>query len=485
MNPLAILNILGALLCFTGLTLFLPIICALIYGDGGLFALLITSGICFGIGLPIWWICRKHRFLHSKDGFIIVTFGWLLLCLVSALPFVIDDAIPSYTDAFFEIMSGYTTTGATVLSDIEALPHSLLFWRSLTHFIGGMGIILMMIMVIPLLGIGGLQLYKAEGSPGQGPENAKLSPRLKESAKYLWIIYVTLTVVETLLLWLGGMSLFDSLCHAFGTIATAGFSPKDASVGHYQSAYIDWIITIFMFLGGVNFILHYRIIKGEWSLVGRNTELRWYVLITFFLCGLCAFSLWNNGFYPDFLDALRYGSFQVVSILTTTGFTTDNYELWPHQAQSIIFLLLFMGACAGSTTSGIKIVQFVILCKYLNTKMRRILQPLSVTSIRINGHQLAFDSIGTVLSFFIANIFYVVAGGLLMTFISELDFFSAFMSVIATLWNIGPSFGTLGPVENFGHVSEAGKWFLSFTMLIGRLDMFTVLVMLYPAFWRE
>ncbi|NQU02960.1 MAG: TrkH family potassium uptake protein, partial [Syntrophaceae bacterium] len=260
MNAFAILNILGMCLIFTAVMLLFPTICAFIYDEGDAFALMIASGIALGVGLPAWWIFREHHVLKVKDGFIIVTLGWILITAVSALPFVIHGAIPSFTDAFFETMSGYTTTGATILNDIEALPHGLLFWRSMTHFIGGMGIIMLIIVVIPLLGIDRLHLYKVEAASGQGPESQKFLPRIKDCAKWLWVIYISMTLVGTFLLWIGGMSLFDSLCHAFSSFATAGYSTKNASLGHYNSAYFDWIIIIFMFLGGVNFILYYTLI---------------------------------------------------------------------------------------------------------------------------------------------------------------------------------------------------------------------------------
>lgn len=485
MNYFAVLRIFGSLLSFTGAMMVFPIIVALIYGDGSEIAFLLSGVISMSVGLVLWWANRTQKELQTKDGFLIVTMGWILLSAVSALPFVIHGSIPSFTDAFFEMMSGYTTTGSTILTNIEGLPHGLLFWRSMTHFIGGMGIIFMMILIIPLLGIGNLQLYKAEASPGQGPDNSKLSPRFKESAKWLWIIYVTLTLLQTILLWLGGMPLFDALCHAFATVATAGFSVKNESMGHYQSAYFDWVVIVFMFLGGMNFILHYRFIKGEWSLFFRNTELRWYVIITTGLCVLISFDLWKSHVYSSMGEALRYGSFHVISIITTTGFVTANYELWPQSAEGIIFLCLFIGACAGSTTSGIKIIQIVIIFKYLNTKMQRILEPLSITSIRINGYPVEYKSIGGVLSLFVVNILIVVFGSMVMVHISNMDFFSSFMSVVSAIWNIGPAFGQVGPTENFAHITDVGKWFLSFSMLVGRLDIFTVLVMFYPSFWKK
>jgi len=281
------------------------------------------------------------------------------------------------------------------------------------------------------------------------------------------------------------MSLFDSLCHAFSAFATAGYSTKNASLGYYDNAYFEWVIIILMFLGGVNFILYYNLFNGEHKTLRENTELRWYIVLLVSLCSLIAFLLWKDGVYTSITEAFRYGTFQVVSILTTTGLITADYELWPQDAQGIIFISMFVGACAGSTTSGIKVIHVVILCKYLYAKQARIVQPLVITPIRLNGHSVDSNAIDGVLGYFVINIFFVVFGGVMMGLLSDMDFFSALMSVVATVWNIGPSFGMVGPAENYAHISEAGKWFLSFNMLVGRLDIFTVLVIFAPSFWRS
>ncbi|MBF0286993.1 MAG: TrkH family potassium uptake protein [SAR324 cluster bacterium] len=485
MNAFAILNIIGMSLLFTAVMLVFPTTVALWYGEDDITALVITSGIALGGGLPTWWLFRKHRVLKFQDGFIIVIVGWLLVTTISALPFFLHGSIPSYTDAFFETMSGFTTTGATILSDIEALPHGLLFWRSMTQFVGGMGIIMLIVLIIPLLGIDSLSLYRAEAAPGQGPDSQKFLPRMKDCVKWLWIFYISMTLFETVLLLLGGMSLFDALCHAFSSFATAGYSTKNASLGHYDSAYFDWVVIIFMYLGGINFILYYNLIKKDYTTLLQNTELRWYTSILILLCSTASYLLWKHGVYTSLTDAFRYGTFQVVSILTTTGYITADYELWPNGTQGIIFVCMFLGACAGSTTSGIKIVQLVILCKYLYAKMIHIVQPLAINPIRLSGHRVDSQSVDAVLGFFIINIFIVIGGSLVMTILSDMDIFSAFMSVVATVWNIGPSFGTVGAVDNYGHISDAGKWFLSFNMLVGRLEVFTALVIFTPYFWKR
>lgn len=485
MNFPAIFHLLGVLLMFIGSTMLLPLACSLIYGDGDAMAILISLCLTVGAGLPVWYGFRKYRDLTLKDGIFIVTIGWILVSTVSALPFMIHGTIPSFTDAFFEMMSGYTTTGATVLDDIESVPHGLLFWRSTTNLIGGMGFIMVTIIILPLLGIGGMQLYKAEADPGQAITGEKILPRVKQTAVWLWSIYLGLVLMQSLLLWIGGMPLFDALSNAFATVSTSGYSPKNSSIGSYQSAWADWITILFMFLGGMTFMLHFHILKKDWTAVRDNTEFRWYTGLVVFFCLLTSFELWGSGAHGGLLDSLRYGSFQTVSILTTTGFTTDDYELWPQAAQMLILIVCFIGACAGSTSSGIKVVHFEIISKYLYASGRKFLQPLAVVPIKINGRSVEQPVVTLALSYFILNIFMVFLGGGVMTLIDDMDYFSSLSAVISSLFNIGPGFGEVGPSHSFAHISAPGKWFLSFNMLTGRLEMFSVLVMFYPSFWKE
>ena len=485
MNFPAIFHVLGALLLFIGSTMLLPLACALIYNDGDAFSLFVAMGITVSIGLPLWWSFRKYRDLTLKDGFFIVTFGWILVSSVSTLPFIIYGSIPSFTDAFFEMMSGYTTTGATILDDIESLPHGLLFWRSTTHLIGGMGFIMVTIIILPLLGIGGMQLYKAEADPGQVITGEKFLPRVKQTAVWLWTIYLVLILIQSLLLLAAGMPLFDSLCHAFGTVSTSGYSTKNSSIGYYNSAWIDWITIIFMFLGGMAFMMHYHILKKDWESVRNNTEIRWYIGFVVCISVLAALILWFSGSYNGPLDSMRYATFQVVSILTTTGFTTADYELWPQAAQMLIMITCFIGACAGSTTSGIKVVHYEILCKYLYANGKKFLQPLAVVPIKINQKNADPSVVTLAVSYFILNILMILVGSAIMTLIDDMDFSSSISAVISALFNIGPGFGEIGPTYTYSHVSDAGKWFLSFNMLTGRLEMFTVMVMLYPSFWKK
>ena len=485
MNFPAIFHVLGALLIFIGSTMLLPLSCALIYKDGDAFSLAAAMGITIGIGIPLWWSFRKYRDLTLKDGFFVVTFGWILVSSFSTLPFILHGSIPSFTDAFFEMMSGYTTTGATILDDIEAMPHGLLFWRSTTHLIGGMGFIMVTIIILPLLGIGGMQLYKAEADPGQVITGEKILPRVKQTAVWLWAIYLALILIQSLLLMTAGMPLFDSLCHSFGTVATAGYSIKNSSIGYYNSAWIDWITIIFMFLGGMTFMMHYQIMKRDWEPVRENTEIRWYIGFVLFIGLLTTLILWFSGSYSGPFDSIRYAFFQVVSILTTTGFTTADYGLWPQSALMLLMIACFIGACAGSTTSGIKVVHYEIICKYLYANGRKFLQPLAVVPIKINQKNVASSVITLAVSYFILNIFMILVGSAIMTLIDDMDFFSSMSAVISAIFNIGPGFGEIGPAHSYSHISSAGKWFLSFNMLTGRLEMFTVMMMFYPAFWKK
>ena len=485
MNYGTITNVIGKLLLVTGGSLLLPAFVSILYGnEGDLWPILASAVFAAGVGGPLWWLFRNEQKLDLKDSFVIATFGWVIISGVSALPFMIHGSIPTLTDGFFEMMSGYTTTGATILTDIETVPHGLLFWRSQTHLLGGMGFLTLTVMFLPH-GMGGLRIFRAESSPGQVITKEKFTARNRDAMTYLWIIYLTLNLLQIIMMCLGGMSLFDSACHAFGTVSTSGYSPYNASIGHYDSAYFDWIIIIFMFLGGMTFMLFYHMARREWRAIKVNTEFRWYVGFVVFFCALVSWILWRAGTY-DFFDSLRYGTFQVMSLLTTTGFTTADYELWPQASQMFLYAVCFIGACAGSTTSGIKVVHYVIICKFMASAIKKIFfQPLSVLSVRINGQPIDPMVINLAVCYFIVNIFLVLGGGCLMVMIDDMDYVTAMSSIIATLMNVGPGFGDVGPSENYAHISTFGKWFLAWNMLVGRLEMFSALVVFYPSFWRK
>jgi len=485
MNLASIAYVMGVLLIVTAGSMGLPLAFSAYFGEGDLSALSLSSLVIFLSGLPLWWFFRKSQELNTRDGFFIAVFGWVLVSAVSSLPFILHGSIPSFTDAFFEMMSGYTTSGATVLTDIEAVPRGLLLWRSATHLLGGMGFLTLTVIFLPH-GMGGLRLFRAESSPGQVITREKFQPRNRDAVVWLWGIYLALNVLETLLLCAGGMSVFESLCHAFGTVSTSGYSPRNASVGAYNSVYFDWVIIVFMFLGGMTFMLFYHMLKGNWQVLRINTEFRWYVGFLLFLCGMVSWILWSNRTYSGLADSIRYAVFQVASILTTTGFTTADYELWPQAAQMFLYAACFIGACAGSTTSGIKVVHYVVIWKYLVASIKKIFfRPMSVPSIRLNGRPVERTIIDLSICYFIVNIFLILSGGCFMVLVDDMDYGTGMSSVIATLMNIGPGFGTVGPAENYAHVSGIGKWFLSYMMLVGRLEMFSALVVFYPSFWKR
>jgi trk system potassium uptake protein TrkH len=484
MNARAIIAVLGTLLLVTGCSMVLPVICALLFGEDDWRALTLSAIIIIFGGLLVRRFFRFHGTIQIKEGVLVAVAGWIVISAVSTLPFLVSGYIPSFTDAFFEMMSGYTTTGATILEDIEALPHGLLFWRSQTHLLGGMGFLTLTLIFLPH-GVGGVRVFRAESSPGQVITREKFMARNRDAMIWLWTIYLGLNALQTLLLCGGGMAVFDALCTAFGTISTSGYSPRNLSIGAYDSGYVDWVTTCFMWCGGVSFVLYYVLLKGDIATVLRNTELRWYVLLTLLFCLLVSCGLWFGGIYSGFWTALRYGSFQVVSLLTTTGFTTADYELWPAAAQMGLFVVCFVGACAGSTTSGIKIVHYVVLAHYFyGAVVRMFVQPLAVFSVRLNGKPVEQAVIDLSVCYFVINIFMVAVGAMILCVSDHLDMLTSMSAVISALMNIGPGFGGVGPAENFAFLSIFGKWFLAFNMLVGRLEMFTALIVLLPIFWR-
>jgi len=485
MNYPSITNVMGKLLIVTGCSMVLPLICSIYYKENDLVPLFISTIIIILIGLSLWWVFRKNQDLDMKEGFFLAVFGWVLVSAVSALPFMIHGSISSFTDAFFEMMSGYTTSGATILTDIEVVPHGLLLWRSETHLLGGMGFLTLVVIFLPN-GMGGLRIFRAESSPGQVITKERFKARNRDTMVWLWGIYLALNLLETLLLSLGGMTLFDSLCHAFGTVSTSGYSPKNASIGHYNNAYFDWVIILFMLLGGMTFMLFYHMMKGNWRILKINTEFRWYVGFLLFFCGMVTWILWKESTYNNFADSARYATFQVMSLLTTTGFTTADYEKWPQAAQMFLYAVCFIGACAGSTTSGIKVVHYVVIWKFMVAAIKRIFfQPMAVSSIQLNQRPIDPNIIDLSICYFIVNIFLILGGGCFMVLVDDMDYVTGMSSVIATLMNIGPGFGTIGPSENYAHISGIGKWFLSWNMLVGRLEMFSALVVFYPSFWKR
>jgi len=444
-------------------------------------SILLSAAITFVAGLILFSLTRKydHRNIGKKEGYIIVTFTWISISIFGALPFYLSGAISSYGDAFFETISGFTTTGATLLEDIEVVPKGLLFWRSLTQWLGGMGIIVLTLAILPILGVGGMQLFIAE-APGTTPN--RLHPRIKETAKRLWVIYVSFTIALIVLLKLGGMSVFDASCHALTTMSTGGFSTQNDSIAGYSS-FIQYVIILFMIIAGINFSLHYFLIKGQFDKLFKNEEIRFYfvILLGFTLLFTVAVFILNSS---DLEEAFRHSMFQVVSIVTTTGYISYDYLQWNDFLWFGLFLLMFVGGCIGSTAGGIKMIRHLVLLKNTILEFKRLIHPMAVIPVRVNSKAIPNEIIQNFLAFFLIFVLVFAVGSAVMTIIG-LDFTSAIGSVAATLGNVGPGIGSVGPIENYAHIPLAGKWFLSFLMLLGRLELFTVLLLFSKAFWRK
>ncbi len=455
---------------------------ALWYGESGtiraflLTALFVTvpAVLFLRVGTP------PDQDVSTRDGFLMVSLGWLAVSLVGAVPFYLSGAIPSFPDAFFETISGFTTTGASILTDIESLPRSMLYWRSLTHWLGGMGIIVLAVAIFPILGIGGLQLIKAEAP---GPSVDKLTPKIAGTAKILWITYVALSALETLLLYFGGMDLFDSLTHTFGTMATGGFSPRAAGVGHYNSAYIDAVITVFMVLAGINFVLYFKLITGRFRSLHRDTELKSYLAIFFAATAVIAIGLYGDRF-STVGESLRYASFQAASILTTTGYATDDFALWPMLPQAVLFALMFVGGCSGSTGGGIKVIRVVTMLKQGWNEMRFLVYPRGVFRIRVNREVLRKNVVYAISGFVVLYLFIIVLTTVVVAAAGE-DILTSLSTALVTLGNIGPGFGRVGPALNYAFYPDWIKLYLGFIMVMGRLEIYTVLILLTPRFWRQ
>jgi trk system potassium uptake protein TrkH len=475
-----IFNILGLLLLIEGISMLLPLAVSLYYNEPDIFALFLSSGLTIFAGALMWYSTRRgNKSIGKKEGYIIVSLVWVIFSLFGSLPFVISGYIESYTDAFFETISGFTTTGASILNDIERLPHGLLFWRSMTQWLGGMGIIVLSLAILPIFGIGGMQLFIAE-VPGPTPD--KFHPRVKETAKRLWGIYLLFTLAEILLLWLGDVGLFDSVCHAFTTMATGGYSTKQASIAHF-SPYVQYVITIFMFLAGTNFALSYYALHFKFNKVFKNEEFRFYLTFLIGFTIIIALFLWIGDKFA-IESSFRHAVFQVVSITTTTGYVTSDYLQWTPFLTVIIFMLMFIGGSAGSTGGGIKIIRIGLLIKNSYLELKRLLHPNAIIPVRMNKKSIDQQIITNVLAFVVI---YMTITGISTIVVSSLgyDLNSSLGAVAASLGNIGPGIGAVGPVENYAHLPGFGKWFLSFLMLLGRLELFTILVLFSPAFWRK
>ncbi|WP_022834724.1 TrkH family potassium uptake protein [Salisaeta longa] len=492
-----VVRTMGGLLLFLAAALLVPALTGAYYLEmQAALSFFTTATVAGALGGAAWWGIDDpgEDALRVREGFVIVALAWAVLSAVGALPFIFGGVLESYTDAYFETISGFTTTGATIFGGggnmaISAMPRAHMLWRSLAHWMGGMGIIVLTLAILPILGVGGMQLFKAEVP---GPSADKLTPRIRETARKLWLIYVAITGVQIALL-TPAIGLFEAVNHAFATMATGGFSTQDASVAGLQSVYVEWVIIVFMFLAGMNFVLHFRLLRGNVGIVAKDTELRTYAGIVGGAALLITVATWRpladlHGaafapVYEGFHEAVRVALFQVISLVTTTGFATADYELWPPLAIGVVFLLFFVGGMAGSTGGGVKVIRHVLLYKNSFKDLRQLVHPQAILPVRLNGSVVPDDVMRNVLSFMVCYAGLIAVGTFLL-FCTGVDLLTAIGGVLSCLGNIGPGFGTLGPTENYAHLSMFAKWVLSFLMLAGRLELFTVLVLFAPTFWR-
>jgi trk system potassium uptake protein TrkH len=459
-----------------------PLMVGLYYGDKSWYAIMSSVLITIACGLSMYVIFRgtSVESISPREGMAIVSFGWVAVSLFGALPFFFGIESCSFTDAFFESISGFTTTGASILKDIEKIPKGILFWRSLIQWLGGMGIIVLSLAVLPFLRVGGMQLYKAE-VPSPVPD--KLKPRVKETAKTLWKVYVLLSMLEVIFLLLGGMSLFESLCHTFTTLPTGGFSTRNASIAHYHSTYFDTVFIIFMVLAGINFTIHYQLLRGKPLAFWRDSECRFYLGLLVILITIVSLNIYGNT-YERIGRSIQYGAFQVVSIITTTGFATADYGQWPAMSQIILLACMFIGASAGSTGGGVKCLRVLLVLKYCYRELISLVHPKAVAHIKIGGRSVSDDIIRSVIGFLALYLGLFVICSILLAAMG-VDFFTSLGAVAASIGNIGPGFGMVGPAGNYAAVPALGKWLLAWCMLLGRLEIYTVIIFLVPEFWRK
>ncbi len=483
----------GVLLLFNGGFMLIAALISFLYKDGVTIDILLAGFFSITVGVLVLLLTKNHKKeLKKREGYIVVTFGWLLITLSGTLPYLFTGAIPNFTNAFFETMSGYTTTGASILNNIEAMPKGILFWRSMTHWIGGMGIIVLAVAILPLLGIGGMQLFAAEAP---GPSTDKLHPRITDTAKRLWLIYVGYTIAETILLKLAGMTFFDAINHSLATLSTGGFSTKNASIAHWNDTpIIQYIITLFMFLAGTNFVLSYFAFKGKVQKIIKDEEFKCYSIFMVLFTILCAYVVYTqanvevSAYHPQVLgsfeSAFRHSLFQVVSVVTTTGFVSANFTGWTPFLSVFFFGLMFVGGSAGSTAGGVKVVRHLVMIKNGLLEFKRTLHPNAVIPVRYNSKAISKEIVFNVLAFFILFMLLFVIGALGLGVLG-LDFETAIGGAVSSLGNVGPAFGMLNPLSNFEQLPALAKWWCAFLMLLGRLELFTVLIVFTPFFWRN
>ena len=477
-----VIKVLGILLVFEGLLMIPALFVSFFYGQGDSFAFLLSIALTAIIGLFMFRVKGYHKKIKAKEALAIVAIGWILTSFFGSLPFVISGSIPSFVDAFFETISGLTTTGATLIEDVEALPKGILFWRSFTHWIGGMGILVLTVAILPTMGIGGFQIFKAEIP---GPMADKIVPRIKDTAKILYVTYISMTILQIGLLLIGGMNLYESTIHTFGTLGTGGFSVRRENIGAYDSSYIHIVINIFMVLSGINFSLFYALYKGKWRDVIRNEELRLYLTIIFISSILVGLNIFiASGGYKNIGLAFKDSFFQVSSIMTTTAYTTTDFDLWPVFSKTILFMLMFIGGCAGSTSGSIKGLRILVLFKLVKRQIGKTFHPNAYIPVKVDGKILNDSTITSIASFFILYIIIFFIGTLVIS-LEGLDFQSSISTAAASIGNVGLGFGSVGPSQNFSGFSSWAKMFLSLLMLMGRLELFTIIALISPKSWKN
>lgn len=479
MNYKMIRYILGRMLGIEGVVLLIPMLVSLIYRESCWKYFLFTSALLFIIALLNGRKSPEQSHIYGKEGFVIVGFAWILWSLFGALPFTLSGSIPFYLDAVFETISGFTTTGSTILSEIEGLPYGILFWRNLTHWIGGMGVLVFVLMLTTLNDKNAMHLMRAEVP---GPDKDKMIPKARENAMLLYMMYFTLTVVEIVLLKLGGMTFYDSIVHAFSTAGTGGFSTKNASIAYYDSAYIDGVITVFMILFGVNFNMYFLILIKDIKSVFKNEELRVYLGIVASTIILITINITHM--YGSIIKAFRYASFQVASVISTTGFMTADFDLWPEFSKSILLMIMLIGACGGSTGGGMKVSRIMIIFKSIKREVKQLLHPRSVNITMVNGKRVSDDSIRGLYIYVFAYAIIIVFSTIVVS-LDNYDFGTTFTSVLTTLNNVGPGISKVGPTCNFSFFSPLSKIVLCMDMLVGRLEIFPFLMIGSPSLWRK
>jgi trk system potassium uptake protein TrkH len=477
-----ILNIIGILIFFFGLTMILPLLVGLYYQDASIIPFLKSMGITVVSGLGLYFIFKseKAEVISQREGMAIVAIGWTAVGLFGALPFYFGNGFGSFVDAVFESVSGFTTTGASILTHIETISKGLLFWRSFIQWLGGMGIIVLSVAILPFLGVGGMQLYKAE-VPSPVPD--KLKPRIRDTALILWKVYALISVLQVILLMFGGMGWYDALCHTFTTMPTGGFSTKTASIAHFNSVYFDCVFIFFMLLAGINFSLHYQFLRGKPLAFWQDSECRFFLGTVLLLTVAVSLDVYGS-VYETIGTALRYGAFQVVSIISTTGFATADYEKWPAMSQFILLLCMFIGASAGSTGGGMKCLRIMLCFKYCYRELFSLIHPHAVTQIKIGGKAVPDDVMRSVVGFLALYMGLFAVSTVILAGLG-VDFRTSFSAIAASIGNIGPGFGLVGPAGNYAQIPFLGKWLLIWCMLLGRLEIFTVIILVVPEFWRK